>query len=100
MPTTVQEFSALALSHSDMRQLVMKNQLLDGMLRQPTSPLSWFIAVERFNLFMAGSRGGRRSIQDRKYLFIEVDCLAISLLPVPPKKLITHAVKNYAAVLK
>lgn len=55
------------------------------MLRQPTNPLSRFIAVDRFNPFMARIGSGGQSFQGREYLFIEVDRLPISLLLVPQK---------------
>ena len=85
MSTSVHEFSALALSHSDMQQLVLKNQLSDGVFGQSTNPPSRFIAVERFNPFMARIGSDGRSFQGRDYLFIEVDRLPISLLLVPQK---------------
>lgn len=58
-----EDFYSLASPRSDMRQLVLENQMSDGMIRQSADLLSIFLYGKSFNMFIGQSKNGRRSIR-------------------------------------
>lgn len=100
MPTSVRVFFRAYINSFGYGQLVLKYKLMNGMLGYPTDLLNALLDGEHFNLFMARSRSGRRSLQGGGNIFIEFDRLPILFLLFLLRKLIASAPKNYTDFLK